>query len=261
MATQTEHVGSAPGYVTVPSWTVSGLGPTVTVSYDAVHDIYAVQQDSVSASFSSADRTSTSGSVDTYAQQSGDLSDELRLYNNVRRGAPTAGAPIQLTYLSYGSWSHANSQTGDTQRTYFLYGYPTAVSDMPRTGSASYQTFVTGNVRDNVAVYEVTGSATFSANFGAGNVSTDLTLIRSDQVALGTYSGTAPIGGSQFSGTFSSSSPDFQEGHFAGGFFGPAAKEMGYSFFIRNYHDPYAGATMSYYVDQWIVGTVVGKKN
>jgi hypothetical protein len=70
------------------------------------------------------------------------------------------------------------------------------------------------------------------------------------------------IYGDRFQGTFTS--PDdvvFYGGEFVGGFYGPGAKEVGYSFWIRRTPlDPYAGAS-SRYPDMRIIGAVVGTKN
>jgi hypothetical protein len=236
----------------------------VTISYDAATGNYTVKDGSTSATFSASDRT-TSGYLDNYAQETGSVTDELVLFNNVRSGASQSSAPVKLTYLSYGIWTHTDAQTGDRRKTYLLFGYPT--SDMPKTGSATYQTSLTATVRDNnygnpgAKESDVSGSATFSADFGAGTVSTELSLNRvSDQSSLGTFLGTGTIGANQFNGTFSSTVPWFVNGYFNGGFFGPSASEMGYVFTIRKFNgDPYAGTTPQL-MDQTIVGTVVGAK-
>lgn len=261
-AERTEQTGGAPNLITVTSLGVSGRGPTVTFSYDAATGTYTIKNDTTSATFV-ASSGSRSGTFNKYTLESGQTTDELTLFRNVASGSYSG---IQLSYLSFGNWSHANSQTGERQLTYFLFGYPTATSDMPRSGSASYNTAVTGNIRDirptvdGVTEYQVGGSATFSANFGSGTVSTELTLVRSDQLQLGSYSGMGTISANEFSGTFSSTNQYFHSGAFMGGFFGPAAAEMGYTFTIRNYNpDPTSGASVNY-VDQWIAGTVVGTK-
>ncbi|MFP5330355.1 MAG: transferrin-binding protein-like solute binding protein [Alphaproteobacteria bacterium] len=241
---------------------VSGRGPAVIFSYDAATGKYTISSSSASASFD-ASGGSRAGQFDKYTLTSGTTTDELRLFRNVASSTYTG---LRLSYLSYGIWSHSDSQTGERELVYFLFGTPTATSDMPRTGSASYNTAVSGNIRDikpttdGVTEYAVGGSATFTADFAAGTVGTELTLVRSDNLALGTYSGTGTISANQFTGIFSSTNPYFQSGSFMGGFFGPAASEMGYTFFIRNYNpDPHAGASVNY-VDQSIIGVVVGTK-
>jgi len=63
-----------------------------------------------------------------------------------------------------------------------------------------------------------------------------------------------------FGGSFESDTPYFVYGTFTGGFYGPNAAEMGYTFGIQRHNaDPYAGAA-PYYLDEAIVGTVVGRR-
>lgn len=252
----------ATNIVTTDRMGVSGRDQNVTINYNAADGSYTVSDGTYSANL--GPQGITSGHNDSYSKTVGTVSDKLELYNNVRAG--TSGAPVQLTYLSYGIWSHSDSQTGNQRKTYLLFGYPTADSSMPRTGSATYQTAVTGNMLDIAPggglEREVGGSASFSANFGAGTVSTVLNLVQVNGPAIGTFNGTGAIyGGNQFNGNFTSSVPFFHSGDFMGGFFGPSAAEMGYNFYIRRYNpDPYAGASPNP-VDQWILGSVVGKKN
>jgi hypothetical protein len=257
----------ATGQSTTDQMGVAGRDPGVTIDYDAATGTYTVRNATSLASFGAADRTTAAG-FDTYAKQLGAVTDELKLLANVGPGQSQAGAPIQLTYLSYGVWSHADAQTCERRTTYLLFGYPSTPSEMPGSGSATYTTSVAGTIADawvtgtDVVVSDIRGSATFSADFGAGTVGTGLTLARaSDQSSLGTYTGAGTINADQFSGTFSSTSGYFAGGGFAGGFFGPGANEMGYAFWLRNFNpDPYAGATVNN-VNQWISGAVVGKKN
>jgi hypothetical protein len=129
---------------------------------------------------------------------------------------------------------------------------------MPRSGSASYQTAVTAStVNITIASTEtqIGGTATFNANFGTGAVNTDLTLQN-----IGAFTGTGTISGNLFAGAFSSSDPYFKSGDFSGGFFGPAAGEMGYTFALKTgSEDPYGGASVAPFLS-WTTGTVVGKK-
>ncbi len=243
------------------------LNSLLTISYNPTTGSYTLKDtansNNMSATFSRTSRT-TQGYIDTYTRSSPTATDQLQLYDNVRVGASLSGAPVKLTYLSYGSWSHDDLTTGEVWDRYFLFGYPTATRDMPLSGTASYSTAVSANMKtefSNDGEHMLSGSATFVANFGQGNVSTTLKLGYPDST-LYAYSGTGPIYGNLFSATFSSSTdPYLQLGSFAGGFYGPAATEMGYVFVIeRGEADPYAGASIAPPLS-WIVGAVVGKKN
>jgi hypothetical protein len=193
------------------------------------------------------------------------MTDQLRLYSNVRSGSSQAGAPIDLTYLSFGSWSHDDSTSGVSRDTYFLFGSPTVASDMPVSGTASYSTFVNANIVSIIpgnGESLLKGSATFTADFGKGTVDTALTLpLENFGSPNSKYDGSGTISGSQFAGDFTTSDdPTFNNGKFAGGFFGPGAKEMGYTFTLsRGVADPYAGAAIEPAL-VWIVGAVVGTK-
>jgi len=247
------------GVVTTDRFDAAGRDANFTIKYDSANGTYTVQDGSATAGFAASDRAAPSGYMDVYTKQVGTVSDELKLYNNVRAGSSQSGAPIQLTYLSYGSWFRNDTSTGQKRTSYLLFGYPTGTSDMPRTGSATYQTSVSANMIDaRFASVEtaVGGTATFSADFGSASVNTNLTV---DYV--GTFNGTGAISGNQFSGSFSSSDPFFKSGSFAGGFFGPAANEMGYAFAIQTgSEDPYAYAGPAPFMT-WVTGLVVGKKN
>jgi hypothetical protein len=253
-----------PTGITVSKFGVAGSNSGLTISYNAANGTYTVQNSATSATLGAGDRSSNTY-LDVYSKQSGTATDALTLFSNVRSGASQSGAPVQLTYLSYGSWSHDDSSTGDHRDTYFLIGYPTTPSQMPLSGSATYSTAVTANL---VSVFpaqgesSINGSATFTANFGTATVDTQLTLLTPAQNLIGTYLGTSPIAGSTFGGTLTSSDdPYLNSGSFAGGFFGPNAKEMGYTFSIdRGVDDPYAGTT-ALPGRSWIVGAVVGTKN
>lgn len=255
---RTHHLTGTPPRVDNLSAGANARSPAVTIDYDPVGDIYTIIGEGVVATFTPADRLAGGGYIDHYRT----ASDELRVYNNVRSGADQDAGPIQLSYLSFAAWTHSDP-TGEVRQSHLLFGYPTGSADMPRTGSASFETMVTGNVLSvpESSLTDITGTATFAANFGAGTVDTQLALTTMAGADMGTYSGTGSISGDQFSGSFSSNAVFFEQGEFAGGFFGPSAAEMGYEFFLRHYNpDPYAGASLNR-VDDWIIGTVVGVKN
>ena len=114
-------------------------------------------------------------------------------------------------------------------------------------------------------------SATFSANFAAGTVQTEINLVPTTTVnsqtatgngmqlltyalpaiTLGTLSGTGSIatGTQRFSGTLTASVGPFSNGNFGGAFFGPQAAEFGFAFAAVG---PAAGTA--------VTGTVVGGK-
>jgi hypothetical protein len=122
---------------------------------------------------------------------------------------------------------------------------------MPKSGTANYQTAVHGVQIQAGAIYDLStaSTATFSADFGAGTIATTLHLAgsRYNPVTMttgtepptdwGSYTGSGTIasGGPGFSGTLTStpSSSVSASGEFAGAFFGPQAKEMGYTWLLN----------------------------
>jgi hypothetical protein len=233
-------------------------GQRVTISYDAGSGTYTLSDEVASASFQASDRTSSSNYTDEYLKNGSGATDRLKVYGNLRT-APAAGAPLALSYVTFGKWTHTDTVANRTRETSVVAGFATPVADMPRSGSATYQTIVSATalahgVGATIPFSDVTGTATFSANFANNSVNTALSL------PAGTFSGPGTIVENRFTGTFASSSPYFTGGRFAGGFFGPAAQEMGYSFDIELYNpDPYAGAAVSP-TSTVISGTVAGRK-
>ncbi len=218
--------------------------------------------------FVHADRISNGNYYDTYQLDSDTSTDTLKLFGNVRSRSSTKGAPIKLGYLSFAFWTHTNKQSDETRETYMLFGSPTD-ADMPKSGSASYKTHVAGSMISVTGAnggpairQDIGGSASFDVNFGNGNVATTLSLSTApDGSFLGDYAGTGTIyAGNQFSGTFTTSDPDFRMGAFLGGFYGPSAVEMGYAFSIYNYDDGLGGASYRPPTNTYFEGVVVGTK-
>ena len=164
---------------------------------------------------------------------------------------------VALSYVAIADWEHMQNAI---QSEYFgVYGVPTVASDMPKSGTATYQTSINGGVfPGNVSPYSLQSqsTATFSANFANGTVATTLNLVGTasfspSNLNLGSFSGTGTIdaGGPGFSGTLASaaSNPYTGSGAFSGAFFGPQATEMGYAWYL-------SGGNFT------AQGTVVGKK-
>lgn len=241
-----------------------GTGPSApfaptSFSYDAASDTYTVEgissqsTSSNSVSFTQGDKVTGTGYGVSYLKTNAGITDTLTLYGNGRAG--TSGTPpIQLSYTSFGIWT-----TSDSNRfaaNYFIFGQQTAAADVPKSGTASYDTFVAARKTEmRYAPFDdraIPGTATFSADFAAGQVSTTLSLVGK------TFDGTAPIDGNGFWGHLNLAGTS--TGDFGGGFFGPGAKEVGYGFYITLYNpDPYAGATVAP-MYTYLTGVVVGRK-
>ncbi|WP_336977932.1 transferrin-binding protein-like solute binding protein [Altererythrobacter fulvus] len=168
------------------------------------------------------------------------------------------GVPMSYLRLATIDWTTYENDTSMTPTGFAgysgVFGVATQDGDLPTSGSASYSAKLVagGALRYDGGVdlnYSLDSTASFSADFRAGTVSTSLHLIGvKDAITqdLGTMTGAGTIasGGPGFAGTLGGSA----NGLFSGAFFGPKGVEMGYSFYVEN-----AGFNAS--------GTVVGKKN
>lgn len=153
------------------------------------------------------------------------------------------GVGIDLTYTRFGNYTWLSGSSGYIS--FLALGVPTVVSDLPTSGTATYNGFVDGLWSDGTTTRRLYGStATLSADFATGKVQTTLNLtgrddpfgdfLNSATVALGTFSGTGTLasGTYYFSGPLSGSGG--WTGAFNGGFNGPRASEYGYTFDLHN---------------------------
>lgn len=215
------------------------FGRGVAIKYTAATDTYTLlAPDGTSTVFASgsnsapsAGATSPSGAVSRSAG-----SDTFSL-------TPAAVNGVTLSYTATADWNHI---VNGVQSQYFaVTGVPTVASDMPRSGTATYQTSVTGMASTCACVpttLQQGSTASFSADFGAGTVTTTLNLVGSGinrpPVSYGSFtgSGTITAGSPGFSGTLASApgNSTAATGAFSGAFFGPQATEMGYGWFVTS---------------------------
>lgn len=235
----------------------------VRISYDKARGTYSVRDVAYGYSAAKVGRSAPSGIYDVYLKNARGVVDEIKIYDAARAGI----SAIPLTYVNFGMWTHTDSSTASTRRYALVYGFATPESAIPHSGSASYRTMVNGTstiIGTNAGTRDVGGSASFNVDFANASVSTQLNLAYvgdSGLVPIGTFSGSGAIYSNQFSGPLTSDAAYFLGGSFSGGFYGPAAEEMGYAFAIKRYNaDPYAGAALNY-LDEGIVGSVVGTRN
>lgn len=239
---------------------IAGLGSQPAISYNATTGTYTLQSGAIQLAVTSADRVAASGFTHAFHKAAGSVTDDLTLYGNALSPTPGVTAPVALSYTSFGFWKHIDSSANLTTQTFFLYGEQTAAADMPRSGTASYQATASGLVMNGPPAmptnHAFTGSASISADFSANTIATVLDLGGS-----GSYQGSGVISSNQFSGSLSAPYLNFVGGNFMGGFFGPQAAEVGYTFWFR-YHnpDPYAGASVGS-SDIYYSGVVAGRKN
>lgn len=146
---------------------------------------------------------------------------------------------INLTYVRFANWSKSVAPgagyTSATQEDWVVFGQQTALSGMPRSGSATYSAILDGRYSDGSGLYRVSGNGGLTANFLGGTMNMFINPIITNQTTnasshLGSMSGTGTISGGVLSG--SDQSPDYNFSY-AGNFYGLAAQEVGGTFFMN----------------------------
>ncbi|MBX3566214.1 MAG: hypothetical protein KF730_16765 [Sphingomonas sp.] len=227
---------------------------------------YVIREATEESRFVPADLTTTSAAGNqeyvfrTTSTATGALTgnfSQLEFLNNTITGSVTSDTLLgSLARVSYGNWYRAESAVGAKRLTYTVFGYPTAATDMPTTGTQAYTVAVRGRVVNNAGgvttINTIGGTATVSVNFSTGLVDITFNLTQTTAggatAAYATFAaqGAIPAGQNQFTGAFASGAP--LSGTIAGGFFGSQGAEIGITF---------AGSG----TNARLVGEVVGKKS
>lgn len=209
------------------------------VSYDASTKSYTVSNASAAQqTFRNSDRAATSNAtVTTFQKDTGTSSDTLVLFN-----AGAGNPKLALTYTSYGAWQHIDqTASGVKVRTVFYnYGIKTQSGDMPRVGSATYQTQIDGQFADASGAYALAGQSTLMADFGGATVNFSMTpelqnVITGQLRQLPTLTGSGAIdfANAAFDARRDrAGSSDYAITMF-GSFYGPQASEVGAAFLIN----------------------------
>jgi len=148
------------------------------------------------------------------------------------------------SYVAMGSWLHRDNQPANSgtlqSSSAFVFGYETPAANMPTGGTAAFNGFAGGMVVKPVGTdiqnSYVSGKATFSVNFGSGQVTGSFTNMQYG-AQWNDVSATASIaaGTNKFNGTTAATSAPgtpmslsgSATGNINGAFFGPAAQNLG----------------------------------
>jgi len=211
-------------------------GDSLSISYNASTNGYTVRDGANSQPFVPADIRSdftfNGPAFVNYARGVGTATED---YLSIYRPAG-GGGDVALTYTTLAQWiriAHSSTGTTSTAQTDAVWavgGFATLASDMPRTGTASYSGPLRGIYVQGTTLANVSGLAQLAADFGAGTVRADLTLNRSGFSTL-LVGGNGTISSARFAGNLAGSG---FTGTFDGGFFGPQAAEMGFSFIMSD---------------------------
>jgi hypothetical protein len=154
-----------------------------------------------------------------------------------------------LSYSTLGMWMHQpDGSITPTHVGVLAVGAETRSSDIPTTGSANYNGVMTGIYANEGRLYRVGATAAAQANFGTRTIA--LNTAGSQRVELDAPAA-APVADAGLdlsgtltydpgrnvlvnSGSFRTTGNRMPTGYARGRFFGPAAAELGGSFFVRN---------------------------
>ena len=155
-----------------------------------------------------------------------------------------------LDYTTYGIWESSTYDIASgalltNRATAAVFGFPTPATDMPSTGSATYNGRMDGNFSDSLGLSQpVNGAVALTADFATTDISLGMTGVTVGGQPFRDFSGTGSITNDSFVGTDNlfvggftgliatdpiragQVGPDM-EGSFQGNFFGPAADEIG----------------------------------
>jgi hypothetical protein len=164
--------------------------------------------------------------------------DETFNANTDLRGFQGDTAYYGLTYVVLGEWAHW-SGTRTTSYTESVFGYETPISAVPTSGTAQFSGWASGAVfKGSNSGAWVDGFANVSVDFVSGKVSGALTKMRDGSAQPWndvSVSGSIIGGTNKFSGTTAATSAPNSSlsltggatGRIDGGFYGPAAEQVG----------------------------------
>lgn len=215
----------------------------VSIAYDAASQTYTVRDGTNAMSYSAADKDPAAPGpaatpFDSFVRRdsSGRLVDRISAY---RAGSANTAFP-QLSYTSFvvarreasTTTSGVSNATIDARLVYAIGGFETVRSDLPKTGTASYASFVTGSALSGDREHAVGGTVSITADFGSASVKTALALTSEGQ-SIGNFDGVAAIESatSHFKGDLTAAGAT--KGNFSGSFFGPQAAEVGYTYRVQ----------------------------
>ena len=205
-----------------------------------------------------AEQIASSSATTGYRRVVGNQQDDVVLFK------PGAGNPeLALTYASYGAWQRIadNGTELKIDTSFFTYGVETTPSEMPKTGSATYQTKIDGQFADTRGVFALAGDSHFDANFASGAVNFTMNPVGRN-VADGSY---ANFGQLVLTGSIKTPDQAYKGNEFSaetgsagayaaqmqGAFYGPGAAELGGTFLMNERGGGQGRGS----------GAVVGKKN
>lgn len=225
------------------------FGAGTTIDYDAASDSYTFKRSdglSITMAPSNINRTGTfdgSGGIFGQTMGTGYEKEEAGRKHTIAIVGPGTYQGIKMSYMTISIWNVLSGSGISTRNELQWQLWGNRTQTMPTTGTATYK--LDGGIGANgfeaagfagTAYDFLKGESTgnLSVNFGSGSINLLMNLIGYDYVGnkakdFGNFNGSGSItsGSPNYSGTFT------QGGDFYGAFFGPAAEETGFTFFIN----------------------------
>jgi hypothetical protein len=236
-----------------------------TFAYDATDGsfTYADSARGISTRFSSASRVTaeTTSALSVYRITGSDgLTYKLTL-NKAGAGNPA----IALSYASFGRWEKLQGPSSDRLDRWFAWGIRTNGFQIP-TGTGTYSGLIrgTGALMNGGATYALSGTSSFSMNFGAQTFTGSLnpigtSLVNGSQRDFGTFnfaSGTIDIDAGLNANIVNGSNAYL--GFFEGALYGPKATEVAGSFGMQTQNTD--GGTTPSSTAAYLTGVIVGTR-
>jgi len=232
----------------------SAAAASLAIAFDALTGGYQLTVGSRSQTFLPSHRDATLSSIeaDVFKRTSGTTTDTLTLTTNAI--SPGTEASPQYRYVGGGVWQRTIQDASGTSGTadIFTYGVATLLAAVPRSGSAIFPLQLRGIAAYGDAVQALRGTGAMSLNFAGNSFSGTGTFFGFDTSgnraspefswrSAGSISTTA----NRFAGNFGIgflAGPGVTDtsGRLTGMFFGPAAEELGATWFWK---DPIGGST------------------
>ncbi len=216
----------------------------ISLSYNAEKKEYNVQYRGESAIYSDKDLVGEAEDGKSY-----DIFDESDPVNWIDKYFSIYhDKDLTLTYMNIGIFTVTkpkNYDNGDyaleVNTQYFAFGHKTEQNDMPRSGKGAYNFVVASTAYSSYGFHQYFGDGKLNVDFSTGDV------VSKFDVKLGAWAegnkpqesyalsleGSIFEGSNRLNGTIISENSS-HAGNFTGNFFGPAAEEVGVTFFMQD---------------------------
>ncbi len=217
----------------------------MSIAYDAPSNSYSVTADARILTFAPAD-VSVAGPVKVYTKTAGATTNTLSL---VTYPTATNGTPYKYVAAGFLQSTTQSGATASATLDAFTFGITTGDASVPRTGGAGYAINMNGVIAPNAAApasgpISIQGSGALIIDFGKNTINTNATFsgIAANGASMSgnlSSSATLPSSSNGFSGslTYFTQAQSYTEsgsGILAGRFYGPAADEVGGTFYANS---------------------------